>query len=45
MREIDLTINKKYGITFDKDFDKRLYLARNLYMMYSKKPAKPPEEK
>ncbi len=36
MQEIDLTINKKYGITFDKDFDKRLYCSQFVYDVFKK---------
>lgn len=36
MKEIDLTVNKKYGITFDKDFDKRLYCSQFVYDVFKK---------
>lgn len=36
MKEIDLTINKKYGLTFDKDFDKRLYCSQFVYDVFKK---------
>ena len=36
MKEIDLTINKKYGITFDKNFDKRLYCSQFVYDVFKK---------
>ena len=36
MKEIELTINKKYGITFDKNFDKRLYCSQFVYDVFKK---------
>ena len=36
MKEIELTINKKYGITFDKNFDKRLYCSQFIYDVFKK---------
>ncbi len=34
--EIDKTLNKKYGITFDKDFDKRLYCSQFIYLIFKR---------
>ncbi|MBP9478961.1 MAG: hypothetical protein KBF12_10100 [Sebaldella sp.] len=36
MQEIGQTINKKYGLTFDKDFDKRLYCSQFVYDVFKK---------
>lgn len=32
--EIDKTITKPYGLTFDKDFDKRLYCSQFIYIIF-----------
>ena len=36
MQEIGQTINKTYGLTFDKDFDKRLYCSQFVYDVFKK---------
>lgn len=32
--EIDQTIRKPYGVTFDKNFDKRLYCSQFIYLVF-----------
>lgn len=34
--EIDKTITKPYGLTFDKNFDKRLYCSQFIYLVFKK---------
>ena len=33
-KEIDKTVTKPYGLTFDKDFDKRLYCSQFVYLVF-----------
>ena len=33
-KEIDKTVTKPYGLTFDKDFDKRLYCSQFIYLIF-----------
>ena len=33
-KEIDKTVTKPYGLTFDKDFDKRLYCSQFIYLVF-----------
>ncbi len=35
-KEIDKTVTKPYGITFDKTFDKRLYCSQFVYLVFKK---------
>ena len=35
-KEIDETITKPYGLTFTKDFDKRLYCSQFVYLVFKK---------
>ena len=34
--EIDKTVTKPYGLTFDKNFDKRLYCSQFVYLVFKK---------
>lgn len=33
-KEIDKTVTKPYGLTFDKNFDKRLYCSQFIYLIF-----------